>query len=119
MFFIRFVDMKKAKFTYKKEDGTITQRTIVNPSFLKESTNSLKDFSKTDVKYLSGIEIVSEGLTESQIREYEKAVMEYYMETSKTISQYLQERGLNPKMVAHKSFKKGGVSDLLIEEQGE
>lgn len=108
--------MKKAKFTYKKEDGTVTQRTIVNPSFLKESANSLKDFSKADVKYLSGVEISSENLTESQIQEYENAVRQYYEETNKSLSQFLQEKGLDPKMVVHKSFKKDGVSELSIED---
>jgi hypothetical protein len=46
--------MKKAKFEYLKEDGSKSERMIINPSFIKESYNSYKDFNKSDVKYLSG-----------------------------------------------------------------
>lgn len=108
--------MKRARFNYKKEDGSTSERMIINPSFLKESTNSLKDFHKPDVKYVSGIEISSEGLTESQKLEYQKAVTEYYSEINRTLYQFLEEKGLNPKAVTQKSFKKEGISELLIED---
>jgi hypothetical protein len=53
--------MEKAKFQYTKEDGSKTERQILNPTFLKESYNNYKDFEKNEVKYISGIELIKEN----------------------------------------------------------
>lgn len=108
--------MKKAKFEYLKEDGTKSERSIINPSFLKESYNSYKDFNKSDVKYLSGYEINSEGLTQEQILSYENSIKEYFTDVFMTLNEFLESKGLNSKNVNLKSFKKEGIKNLDIIE---
>ena len=49
--------LKKAQFKYKKDDGSHSERELLNPSFLKESSNSLKSFEQPSVKYVSGLEL--------------------------------------------------------------
>jgi hypothetical protein len=88
--------MKKAKFEYLKEDGSKSERLIINPSFLKESFNSYKDFNKNDVKYLSGYEINPEGLSQEQLLAYENCIKEYYsdkrIESEKCKHEIFQKR---------------------------
>lgn len=108
--------MKKAKFEYLKEDGTKSERTVINPSFIKESYNSYKDFNKNDVKYLSGYEINSDGLSQEQLLAYENSINEYYSDIFMSLSEFLESKGLNPKNVNLKSFKKEGVKNLNIIE---
>lgn len=104
--------MKKAKFQYTKEDGSKTERQILNPTFLKESYNSYKDFEKKEVNYLSGIELIKENLTEQQILEYERTIEEYYSDIFMTLQEYLESKGLNPKNISQKTFKKEGIKNL-------
>lgn len=108
--------MKKAKFNYKKEDGTITERLVINPSFLKESSNSLKDFNKNEVKYLSGYEFNRENLTEQQIQNYERIIEEYFSEVNMTLHEYIELKGLDPKKITQKSFKKEGIQNFNLLE---
>lgn len=108
--------MKKAKFEYIKEDGSKSERTVINPSFIKESYNSYKDFNKNDVKYLSGYEINSDGLSQEQLLAYENSINEYYSDIFMSLSEFLESKGLNPKNVNLKSFKKEGVKNLNIIE---
>jgi len=108
------MSIKKAQFVYKKEDGSVSNRTIIRPSFLKEATNSLKDFDKNDVKYLHGIEILNSGMSQEEIAKYEKLVEEYLAIEFPTLEQFLQNNGLDPKKVVQKSFKKDGISNLQI-----
>jgi len=108
--------MKKAKFEYLKEDGSKSERMIINPSFIKESYNSYKDFNKSDVKYLSGYEIESKNLSSEQIETYEKCIKEYYSDIFMSLNEYLESKGLNPKNVNLKSFKKEGIKNLNIIE---
>jgi hypothetical protein len=108
--------MKKAKFEYLKEDGSKSERTVINPSFIKESYNSYKDFNKNDVKYLSGYEIESKNLSSEQIETYEKCIREYYSDIFMSLNEYLESKGLNPKNVNLKSFKKEGIKNLNIIE---
>lgn len=108
--------MKKAKFNYKKEDGTVSERTVINPTFLKESTNSLKDFTKTEVKYLNGFEIVGENMTTEQIKAYENIIEEYYSDIFMTLQEYVESKGLDPKKIIQKSFKKDGIQNLNVIE---
>lgn len=108
--------MKKAKFEYLKEDGSKSERMIINPSFLKESYNSFKDFEKNEVKYVTGYEINKENMTEQQIRNYEIIVEEYFSDVYVTLNEYLESKGLNPKNVNLKTFKKEGIRNLNIIE---
>jgi len=108
--------MKKAKFEYLKEDGSKSERLIINPSFLKESFNSYKDFNKNDVKYLSGYEINPEGLSQEQLLAYENCIKEYYSDIFMTLNEFLESKGLNPKNVNMKSLKKEGIKNLNIIE---
>lgn len=108
--------MKKAKFEYLKEDGSKSERTIINPSFLKESYNSYKEFDKNEVRYVTGYEINKENMTEQQIKNYEIIIKEYFSEVYMTLNEYLESKGLNPKNVNLKTFKKEGVKNLTIIE---
>lgn len=105
--------MKKVKFQYKKEDGSKSERLILNPSFLKESYNSFKDFDKPEVKYLAGIEIKNEGLTPDQIKLYENSIKEYFSDIYMSLGEYLESKGLNPNNVSQKTFKKEGIQNLI------
>ena len=106
--------MKKAKFQYIKEDGSKSERQILNPSFLKESYNNYKDFEKNEVKYISGIEVIKESLTDEQILAYEKTIEEYYSDIFMTLQEYLESKGLNPKYISQKTFKKEGIKNLSL-----
>lgn len=108
--------MKKAKFLYTKEDGSKSERMLINPSFIKESYNNYKDFNKNEVKYLSGLEIKKDGLTTEQIKNYENCIKEYYSDIFMTLGEYLESKGLNPQNVMQKTFKKEGVNNLDIIE---
>lgn len=108
--------MKKATFVYKKEDGTTSERKIINPSFLKESYNTFKDFEKQEVRYITGLEISSSVDSEELKKQYEQTIKEYYSDVFMTLSEYLESKGLNPKNVIHKTFKKDGIKDLKLEE---
>lgn len=106
--------MRKAQFNYKKEDETISTREILNPIFVKESSNKLKDFEKLDVKYLEGYQINKEGLTEAEEKQYMEALEEYVDWTRPTVADFFSEQGLDPKRVEFKNFKKSGISELQI-----
>lgn len=108
--------MKKAKFEYLKEDGSKSERIIINPSFLKESYNSYKEFDKNEVRYVSGYEINSENMTEQQLKNYQIIIEEYFNEVYMTLNEYLESKGLNPKNVNLKTFKKEGIKNLNIIE---
>lgn len=108
--------MRKATFRYKKEDGSESSRDLLNPSFIKESHNSYKDFEKQDVRYITGIEISNEIDNKELKLSYEKAVREYYSEVFQTLSEYLESKGLDPKKVTQKTFKKEGVSGLELQD---
>lgn len=107
--------MKKATFKYKKDDGSESSRNLLNPSFIKESHNSYKDFEKQDVRYVTGIEISGEIESDELRGKYEQAVNEYYSEVFQTLSEYIESKGLDPKKVTQKTFKKEGVSGLTLE----
>lgn len=106
--------MEKARFSYLK-DGEITpsNRELLKPLFLKEATNSLKDFNKQDVKYVRGIEFNKEGLTEEQIRQYMSA-LEDYEDAVPTLQEFLAEKGLDYSRLQEKSFKKDKISGFQI-----
>ena len=106
--------MKKATFNYKKDDGTTKQRTVFNPSMLKESSNSLKEFENPNVKYLTGYELDTTGMNSTEINQYEKMISEYMEIKFPTLEQFIESNGLNPKKIQQKTFKKEGVSDLQI-----
>jgi len=106
--------MSKISFTYKKDDGTTSKRVIIQPKFLKESSNYLKDFDKESVKYVQGYEIEGEGLSESEVKRYEEAVNDFYDLVMPKMNDYLAEQGIDPKKVKQKAFKKEGVSDVQV-----
>ena len=106
--------MEKARFSYTKEDGTKTERTILKPSFLKEATNSLKHLDNENVNYIQGFEVEKEGLTEDQIKEYEEAIGDYFEMANKTLTEWVSDLGLDAKKVKQKVFKKKGVEKFEI-----
>lgn len=106
--------MKKATFNYRKEDGSITERHLINPAFLKESYNSFKAFEKEEVRYVVGIEISKDVNGQSEMERYEDAVKEYYSDYQMTLAEFIESKGLNPKNVTMKTFKKEGVSELKL-----
>lgn len=106
--------MEKAVFTYKKEDGTSSSRELLRPVFLKESTNSLKNFDKDDVKYVRGFELNKEGLSESDAEKYEEILEDYYELAIPTIQEYFKEQGLDASRLMEKSFKKQNISDFKV-----
>ncbi len=106
--------MNKAVFKYKKDDGTITERVIIRPQMLKESTNFLKDFSNPNVNYIHGWEVDRSGLPGTEIAKYEKLIEDYYTIAFPTLQVFLQSNGLDPKKVLQKTFKKEGIQDLKI-----
>ena len=108
--------MKKAKFEYLKEDGSKSERILLNPSFLKESYNNYKDFNKNEVRYLTGLEIKKDSLSIEQIEIYENCIKEYFSDVIVTLQEYLESKGLNPQNVTQKTFKKEGVENLNIIE---
>jgi len=100
--------------SHTKEDGSTTERTLLNPFFLKEATNSLTDLDNNSVNYVKGHELNKEGLNESDISEYEEAVQEYYELEKKSLSEFLLHVGLDPKRILEKCFKKQGVKEFKI-----
>ena len=106
--------MNKATFKYKKEDGTITDRVILRPSMLKESSNFLKDFNNPSVNYIHGFEVDRTGLPGTDIAQYEKLIEDYYTIEFPTLEEFIKNNGLDPKRIRQKSFKKDGIQDLKI-----
>ena len=108
------IKMEKAKFTYKKDDGTSSNREVLRPVFLKESSNSIKNFDKQDVKYVRGFELNKDGLNESDISKYEEVLEDYYELAIPTIQEYFKEQGLDASRLMEKSFKKQNITDFKI-----
>lgn len=106
--------MNKAIFKYKKDGGTITDRVVLRPQMMKESTNYLNDFNNPNVKYLHGLEIEKSGMTSVEIEKYERLIEEYYQIQMPTLENFLIINGLDPKKVQQKSFVKDKISDLQI-----
>jgi hypothetical protein len=106
--------MEKAKFVYKKDDGSTSNRELLRPVFLKESTNSIKNYDKEDVKYVRGFELNKEGLNESDASKYEEVLEDYYGLAIPTIQEYFKEQGLDVSRLAEKSFKKQNISNFQI-----
>lgn len=106
--------MEKAKFVYKKDDGSTTDREILRPVFLKESSNSIKNYDKDDVKYVRGFELNKEGLNESGIKKYEEVLEDYYELAIPTIQEFFKEQGLDASKLLEKSFKKQNISNFQI-----
>ncbi len=106
--------MEKAKFIYKKDDGTTSNREILRPVFLKESSNSIKNYDKDDVKYVRGFELNREGLSESEIEKYEEMLEDYYDLAVPTIQEFFKEQGLDASKLMEKSFKKQNISEFKV-----
>ncbi len=106
--------MEKAKFIYKKEDGSISNRELLRPVFLKESSNSIKNFDKDDVKYVRGFELNKDGLNESDIKKYEEILEDYYDLAIPTIQEFFKEQGLDSTRLSEKSFKKQNISNFQV-----
>lgn len=106
--------MEKAQFIYKKEDGTTSNRELLRPVFLKESSNSIKNFDKEDVKYVRGFELNKDGLSESDILKYEEVLEDYYELAIPTIQEYFKEQGLDGSKLIEKSFKKQNISSFQV-----
>ena len=106
--------MRKAQFTYKKEDGTASDKEFLNPTFVKEVSNKLKDFEKTEAKYLEGYQINREGLTEEEQKEYEELLDDYIDWEKPTVTEFFSKEGLDPKRIQWRNFKKEGITELKI-----
>jgi|ERR1035437_6287293 hypothetical protein len=106
--------MEKAVFKYKKDDGSTSDRELLRPVFLKESTNSIKNFDKEDVKYVRGFELKKEGLSESDIEKYEEILEDYYDLGIPTIQEFFKEQGLDSSKLMEKSFKKQNISEFKV-----
>jgi hypothetical protein len=106
--------MEKAKFIYKKEDGSVSDRELLRPVFLKESSNSIKNFDKEDVKYVRGFELKKEGLNNSEIEKYEEILEDYYDLGIPTIQEFFKEQGLDSTRLSEKSFKKQNISNFQV-----
>jgi hypothetical protein len=106
--------MEKAKFVYKKDDGSTSNRELLRPVFLKESTNSIKNYDKEDVKYVRGFELNKDGLNESDTSKYEEVLEDYYDLAIPTIQEYFKEQGLDASRLSEKSFKKQNISNFQI-----
>jgi hypothetical protein len=106
--------MEKAIFNYTKEgETTPSNRVLIKPKFLKEATNALKDFEKTDVKYVRGYELNKADLTEEQVRQYEQA-LEDYEDSYPTLQEFLTDKGLDYARLQEKSFKKEKISGFRL-----
>ena len=103
--------MKKAVFKYRKAGGIITERVILRPQMLKESTNSLKDFNNPNTNYLHGYEIDRSGMLDTEIAKYERLIEEYFTIAFPTLEAFLATNGLNPNKVQQKTFKKNQIED--------
>lgn len=107
--------MNKAIFKYKKDSNSvITERVILRPQMMKESSNFLNDFSNPNVKYMHGFEIDRTGLPGTEIAKYEKLVEEYFSIEFPKLEDFLKTNGLDPSKLKHKTFKKEGIQDLKI-----
>lgn len=106
--------MSKISFTYKKEDGTTSKRVVLQPKFIKESSNYLKDFHKDSVQYVQGYEIDKTGLSEGDVKKYEEVVNDYFDLVMPKMEDYLREQGIDPNKVKQKAFKKNGISDFQV-----
>ncbi len=103
--------MSKIIFKYKKSDGTVSDREILRPSFLKEEHNSIKDYNKPEVRYIFGYEVQKTGLQKDEVEKYEKLIEEYFTIHQLSLDEFLLQNNMNPDKVKPKSFKKEGVSD--------
>ena len=106
--------MQKSKFTYKKDDGSVSERELIKTEFLKESANYLKTFDKDSVNYVSGFELKKDGLSEEQIRQYEEVLEDFYDLANKTMAEFFQEQGLDAGRLMKKSFIKANISDFKV-----
>jgi hypothetical protein len=106
--------IKKINFDYTKEDGVQSARSVIAPKFVKESYNSIKDFDKESVNYISGYEINKEGMTEDEVKEYEECVLDYFTLVVPTLEDYLKDLKLDPTKIQMKSFKKERVNNVQI-----
>ena len=106
--------IRKINFSYTKEGGEESTRTVIAPKFIKESYNSFKELEKDQVNYVSGYEIEKEGLTEDEIKEYEECVYDYFSVAIPTMEEYLKDLGLDPQKVQQKSFKKERISNANV-----
>lgn len=106
--------MDKISFTYKKDDGSVSKRILVQPKFLKESHNYINDFTKENVKYVQGYEVDKAGLNELEAKKYEEIINDYFELAIPTLNDFISEQGLDPKRVMTKTFKKDGISDLNV-----
>jgi hypothetical protein len=88
--------MEKAIFNYTKEgETTPSNRTLIKPKFLKEATNSLKDFEKTDVKYVRGYELNKADLNRRTRCVSTNKHLEDYEDAYPTLQEFLTEKGLD------------------------
>ena len=55
-------------------------------------------------------------MTELQIKMYENTIKEYFSDILMSLAEYLESKGLNPKNVNLKTFKKEGIKNLNIIE---
>jgi hypothetical protein len=106
--------MSKIAFTYKKEDGSVSERVLLHPKFIKESHNYFNDFEKENVKYVQGYEVDKNGLNEGELKKYEEIISDYFELALPTLDEFLSEQGLDPKRIKTKSFKKEGISDFKV-----
>ncbi len=103
--------MKKAIFTYKKSDNSISQRVVFKPTLVKESTNSLKDYENPNVKYIQGFELDKSNLDSKIIAEYEKVIDDYFSIKYPTLQEFIAQNGLDPQKIKQKSFKKENIEN--------
>lgn len=108
--------MKKARFTYTKDDNTKSTREILSPNFVKEATNKIKDFEKPEVKYLEGYQIDKNGLSEEEQKKYEEVLDDYVDWEKPTIEEFFSQEGLDSKRIQWRNFKKSGISELKVLE---
>ena len=104
--------MKRVIFKYIKDDGSASERELLKPVYLKESSNALKQFDKEDVKYIRGYELNKEGLTEEEIEKYEETLAAYNALVPPTIKDYFTAAGLDPAKLSEKAFKKQNISEF-------
>jgi uncharacterized protein (DUF111 family) len=104
--------MSKVRFVYRKADGSEKERTVVSPSFVKESYNKFGDADNEKVNYVQGYEIEDKDLTKEQIEMYETAIHDYFALAIPTIEEFLSENNLDPTKVKFKTFKKSNINNL-------
>jgi hypothetical protein len=106
--------MSKIFFKYIKEDGSVSDRELLQPKFLKESYNVYDDFNKPNVNYVQGYEVDKENMSFEEIKEYEDAINDYYELVAKSLNEYLVENDLDPNKLKYKTFKKSNIKDLEL-----